>query len=341
MTVDPNHLTRDIAAIEKQYGKDIVHIGEQEDDYRDLARIPTGSIELDYAMGGGIPLNRISRLWGSYHSGKSFIAWNVIKNAQKMGMTCAYYNVENQYDERYVKKIGVNVESLIRVDDAIIERVGAQLETLLGSVHIHVIDSCSGAISLYEVNAKPEDMQIGLASRAWAKVFRRATNAFNEDNAIIIIDQARDTMGFGGGEHPPGGRFIEHASSLTAHFKRGGWLHKENDILVQKDGVKKKTLSGSAEPDGQEIQVRVTKNRCGPPYRTARVYYDFEGCRLDSSFEYVKAAKFFGIIQVTGSWMVLPDGTKLQGEAKLRQEIMTREYADIRKAVRKAMKQLA
>ena len=60
-----------------------------------IERISTGSLWLDYALGGGWPLNRVIELFGPFSSGKSLISLKTIVEAQKRGMQCAFIDVEN------------------------------------------------------------------------------------------------------------------------------------------------------------------------------------------------------------------------------------------------------
>jgi recombination protein RecA len=336
MPVDVSQLDSFIAAVEARYSGTVI-FGDAEPA---IERIPTGSLELDYITGGGIPIGRFSRFWGGYSSGKSFACWNVVREAQKLGMTCAYYNIEKQYDKKYVKKLGVDVDKLLVINGTTIEEIGTKLETFLGAVHLHVLDSCSSAVSIDMLNSAVEDWQMGLGPRAWGKVFLRALERFDQNqNVVIQVDQARDTFGYGGGEHPPGGRLMEHNSSMTLYFRRGGWLFRKDGILKSdKEAAPGKTLSGKAEADGFEINVRVAKSRVCRPLRQAHLHYAFDPVGYELGQEYARAAKFFKVVDTSGSWFTI-DGQKIQGEAKLRQIIMDRP--ELQKKIRQAVMQSA
>lgn len=314
--VNPAELDKALAVIRKTYGERSIHLGGA---HQPIDRISTGSLELDYATGGGIPIGRWTRFYGGFSSGKSLVCWNAIGNAQRMGMTCAYYNIEKQYDEGYVRSLGVDVDGLLLVEGTTIEEVGTKLEALLGVVHVHVLDSLSSAVSIDELNAKLEDWQMGLAARAWGKVFRRANERFDDnENVVIMVDQIRDSFGYGGGVQPPGGRFIEHMSSLTMYFRRGSWLFYDGNGVMVADGAHGSTLSGDTESDGVEYLARVEKSRVCQPLRTARFRYDYTKRRFDELYALVKAAKYFEVIEQKGSWWKTPDGESFQGEAKIR-----------------------
>lgn len=319
LPVDPTKLDEVLSKIAKKYERDSIHLGNQ---YAKYDRISTGSLELDYATGGGIPLGRVTRFYGDYSSGKSLKCWDTIRNAQQMGLTCAFYDIEQVYDEEYVKARGVDTSTLHIVRGTQIESIGERLESLLGVVHLHVLDSYSSTVSIDELDADIEQWHRALNARVWGKVWRRVMERFDQnENAIILVDQVRDVMGPMGGEKPPGGRIPGHIASLTVHFKRGKWLYKDSDGVLQESGTGAESLSGQKEPDGQMVLARVEKSKVCRPFLTASMKFDFHAGSFDHTFELVKSAKFFKLVQVNGSWMILPNGEKIQGDKKLRKYI--------------------
>lgn len=339
MPVNPEAFEEAAAAIRKRYGQSALSAANEAPI---VARIPTGSLELDYATGGGIPIGRFSRFYGGYSSGKSLACWNVIKSAQEMGMRCAYYDAEKQFDPSFVAKLGVDTKKLIIVEGSIIEDICLKMEALMGSVHLHVIDSASQCISIHEMQADLEKERMGGSARYWAAGLKRVSEeleATPDGNTVIIVDQVRDVFGVpGANPKPPGGRFIEHLSSMSLFFRRGSWLFRDPDDVLTDDSQKKATLSGLAEADGIETQIRVEKSRVCRPFRSARVRIDFRDMKYDLGFEMVKAGVFFGVIERNGAWYMTPDGEKVQGEKKLRQLVLDNKelQAAIDEAVRNA-----
>jgi len=314
LPVDPSRLDTLLAAVEKSYKGSL----KRGTDYSQVRRrVSTGSLELDYATGGGFPLGSVIRLWGGPSSGKSLIAWNVIRHAQEMGLGCVYYNIEKQYDPTYTKLLGVDIDKLIVKESQIIEEVGTTLETLLGGAHVHVLDSCTSAISMDELKASLSDWRPGIKARAWGKTLSRVMTQFDqEDNLVILIDQSRESFGYGG-EQAPGGRFMEHLSHLTIQVRRGKHLYMKGGVLLE-EGEGEDSLSGLKEADGFVSKSVVRKTKVGRPGRTAEMMYDYATCSFDQGYEYAKSSVFFGVVKKSGSWFTLPDDTKVQGETALR-----------------------
>ena len=304
-----------INKINKEYGKDKIKHG---DDFPEIERIKTGSLELDYITGGGIPIGRWTRFYGAAGSGKSKVCYKVIANAQERGMTCAYYNSEKQYTPEFAAAHGVNVKNLLIVEGTIIEDIGEIMESLMESIDLHVIDSCSSTVSRVELDdGLNEKEYMAIRPRKWAKQFSFVNERFDQSrNCVILIDQVRVAFGATGITTlaPPGGKFMEHVSSMSLLFKKSKWLYsREDGSLADTKSSTSPTLSGDLEPDGAEIQIRCEKSRVCRPFRSARIKLNLSTNEFDWIAEYVDAAKYFGMVKVKGGWY------KVEGmEASLR-----------------------
>jgi protein RecA len=321
MPIDPSSLDKALAAIRKEYGDGSIHTGTEKPP---LERIPFGSVQLDWATGGGFPLGRWGHFYGGYSSAKTLTCWNLIKSAQELGLTCAYYNLEKQYDEPWVAARGVDVEKLYVVEGTTIEGTGERLEALLGAINVHVIDSLASAVSVDELAGETTDWNPGIQARAWGKVLRRANERFDDsENAIIMINQTREMFGARGAESPTSGRFVEYMSSMSLHFKRSGWLFRDKNGFLHPDGSKTDSVTGDTEPSGIEFQVRVAKSRVGPPLRSARMRLDFDTGEYDELWALTRGAVYFGVVKQSGSWYTVPGLEKaVQGENGVRQALI-------------------
>lgn len=346
MVVDTANVNEVIRVVEKQYGKDIVHSGS---DFQRVAKIPFPSIELNIATGGGTPLGRISRYFGAWSSGKSLTSMLAIRQAQNIhilaqqflespndmvkrrgeqllkifpeGATCAYYNIEGTYDKEFASMLGVDTDKLIVVEGSRIEQVGSIVEAALGAIHIHVLDSLSAAVSVDELNSNLEDWHRAIKPRVWGKVLDHLQDKIdNTENAIILIDQVRNDMKTGA-EHAPGGNKLEHASSMTLHFRRGKWLYKRDGALKPEAQSNPNTLSGNPEADGFEILARVTKSKVGRPFRSARLQIDFDGLKFDTDHELSKIGEWLGVVKKAGKGWYEIEGEKIHGKPGIKKAL--------------------
>ena len=103
-----------LGQIEKQFGKgSIMKLGD-ESAKMNIESIPTGSIDLDIALGiGGIPKGRVVEIYGPESSGKTTVTLHMIAEAQKRGGVAAFIDAEHALDPAYAEKIGVNIDDLI------------------------------------------------------------------------------------------------------------------------------------------------------------------------------------------------------------------------------------
>jgi RecA/RadA recombinase len=358
--VDVSTLERDIAVIKKRRGDKAIINGNEEPA---VSRIPLESPALMRITSGGIPLGRVTRLWSGPSAGKSLLGWEIIRQAQLMGLMTCYWDIEKQYSREFTEMLGVDVDKMKREDAEIIEDIGTELQLLLGSIHVHVLDSCSEAKPAKIHERDLSDPQVvALKIRTWEAAWEYIMSALDkQDNAIISIDHAKSTFAPGapGGriaEKPLGGKEIEHHSSLSLQLQKDKWLYYDDDGFLQtEDKLKEKGILGIAgqrEADGQEVVVRVAKSRVCQPLRVARLRLDLTTYKFDHTFEYMCGAEYFdkygniahhaktpaiadsgGVKQ--GGWVTLPNGDKIQGQKNLRQRIS--EDKDLQNLIRKAM----
>jgi recombination protein RecA len=323
MAVRPADYDEIVAKINKKYEGDI----RRGNDYEHVARISTGSLSLDLAMGGGVPMGRWTRFYGGFHSTKTLTALSTIREAQNLGLMCAYYNVEKQYDAEFARdKIGLDPEQLTLVEGASIEEIGDKMEALMTVCHVHVIDSCSIAVSEDELNADIRDWRPGLTSRAWGKVFRRLNERFDQlENTVVMIDQMRTNFKTGS-EQAAGGRVFDFQSSMSVLFKKGNWLPRNKDGFLDDKATQNKNQDQMIEPAGYEVKCRVEKSRVCRPFRTAVMRLDLDELKFDRVWEMKKEALRTGVIRQGGAYFtyVPEDGPEVkigQGDKACREFI--------------------
>lgn len=343
--VNPEDGRELVAAIEKKYGEGTFHRGSES---KRVIRIPTGSFELDYATGGGIPMGRCSSFWGGFSSGKTLTMLNVMKNAQNIhvfgemmleskiegiraqgeqilemfpdGMSIVYYNIEMVWDKLFAQKIGVDTDKVFVVESSRIEEVGEMCEALLGAYHLHCIDSISEGVSLTELNGDVGDDFYAIKTRKWNSALDHIKDKMDlNENAVLFTRHVTTAIGGPGGskEKPKGGNQLDHTIGLQIQFKRGGWLFNRDGELKTDAPQSPETLSGKAEADGFEIIARVDKNRVGRPFRTAHMQVDFGNMAVDQNYELAKAAIFFKVVEKGGAWYTLPEGMEYNGKQKV------------------------
>ncbi|KAL2320710.1 hypothetical protein Fmac_029679 [Flemingia macrophylla] len=157
--------------------------------------ISTGSLKLDIALGvGGLPKGRIVEIYGREAAGKTTLALQLIKEAQKLGGYCAYLDVENALDFSLVESIGVNTENLLVSNPDCAENLLSMVDTLTksGAVDVIVIDSVAALVPKFELDQLGVSTKQDLQSRMMTQALRKIHYSLSHSHTLIVfINQIR------------------------------------------------------------------------------------------------------------------------------------------------------
>ena len=299
--------------IEKDFGKgSIMRLGEERID--NIQVIPTGSIALDYALGvGGYPRGRIVEIYGPESSGKTTLAIHAIAEAQKQGGIAAFIDAEHAFDRFYAANLGVNVDELLISQPDNGEQALDIADQLIRSaaVDIIVIDSVAALTPKAEIEGDMGDNKVGLQARLMSQALRKLTATINKTNTTcIFINQLREKIGvmFGNPETTTGGNALKFYASVRLDIRKSQSI-KDGDTVI-----------------GNEVKVKVVKNKVAPPFRRAEfeIMYGEGICRVG---EVVDLATDFKIIEKSGSWYSY-NGSKL-GQGKEATKTVLRDNPEL------------
>ncbi|MEM6997146.1 MAG: recombinase RecA, partial [Myxococcota bacterium] len=271
-----------VSTIVDRFGKGaIMALGGDAGERPHFEAIPTGSINLDRALGiGGIPKGRIVEIYGPESSGKTTLTLHVIAEAQKQGLVCAFIDAEHALDVGYARALGVDVEHLLISQPDHGEQALEIVDTLArsGTVGLIVVDSVAALIPKAELEGDMGDQHLGLQARLMSQAMRKVAGvSFQTGTTVVFINQLRHKIGvtFGSPETTTGGNALKYFASVRLDIRRISTV-RDGDTAV-----------------ANRTRVKVVKNKCSPPFTQAEFDISF-GRGIDREAEVLDGALALG-----------------------------------------------
>ena len=321
--LSPEELKREalqtaITTIERKFGQGAV-MRLNDAAHQTIPAIPTGSIGLDLALGiGGIPIGRVTEIFGPESSGKTTLALHIIAEAQKRGGVAAFIDAEHALDVNYARRLGVKTEELLISQPDYGEQALEIADLLVrsGGVDVVIVDSVAALIPQAELEGSMGDTQVGSQARLMSHAMRKLTGTIHKSRtALIFINQIRmkiGVMGYGNPETTTGGNALKFYSSVRLDIRK-----------IQ-------TLKDKEEVYGNRVRVKVVKNKVAPPFREA-VFDILYGQGISREGELLDLGVEHGIVDKSGAWYAF--GSERLGQGRENVRAFLQENKDLARSI--------
>lgn len=280
----------------------------------------TPSFGLNRALNGGLPYGRQVLIWGSKSSAKSSLCLQMIALAQQEGKVCAWIDAEMSYDKGWAEKLGVDTSSLI-VSQArtINEMVDVGVNLMEAGVDLIVVDSITSLLpAIYfekdsdELKQLENTKQIGAESRDFSNAWKMLNYSNNKvkPTLLVLISQSRNNISaMYTSQQPTGGQATKFYSSTVIKLFSS---ESDNQAIKGKISVGDKLIE---EKIGRKVRWELQFSKTSPAFQSGEYDFYFRGNNvgIDTIGDLVDTAELMGIVERTGAWYLLPDGSKVQG----------------------------
>jgi recombination protein RecA len=315
-----------LSQIERAFGKgSIMRLGKGQKPV-EIETVSTGSLGLDIALGvGGLPRGRVIEIYGPESSGKTTLALHTVAEAQKSGGVCAFIDAEHALDPVYARKLGVNLDDLLISQPDTGEQALEICDTLVrsGAIDVLVVDSVAALTPRAEIEGEMGDVQPGMQARLMSQALRKLTASISRSKCMVIfINQIRMKIGvmYGSPETTTGGNALKFYASVRLDIRRVSTI-KERDEAI-----------------GNQVRVKVVKNKVAPPFKQVEFDIMF-GEGVSKVGELIDLGVKAGIVEKSGAWFS-HDSQRL-GQGRENAKGFLRDNPDIARRIETAIRQNA
>ena len=184
-----------------------------------------------------------------------------------------------------------------------------------------VIDSVAALTPRAEIEGEMGDVQPGLQARLMSQALRKLTASISRSNCMVIfINQIRMKIGvmYGSPETTTGGNALKFYASVRLDIRRISTL-KERDEAI-----------------GNQVRVKVVKNKVAPPFKQVEFDIMF-GEGISKVGELVDLGVKAGIVEKSGAWFSF-DSQRL-GQGRENAKTFLKDNPDMAARIEAAIRQ--
>lgn len=271
-------INRLLAVSTKKFGKGaVVRLGDPGAYEEVKVVIPTGFPSLDRVFGvGGLPLGKLTQIFGKPSSGKTTLAKHLAMRAQMVGVLPSIKDTEKSGVLEYDVGLGVDPGHALAAQPSTMEDVFNQIlsevETAKGKDRLlEIWDSIAATPLKEELEGGVEDSSpIGLRARFLSRHLKKLIDALDEKVGLLFVNQVRQKIGaapYQQQDFAPGGYALDHYCHVTLRTTHIGYIKGSGD-------------GPGVDPIGMKFRVKAVKSKIAPPNREAELHLYFTPPRL-------------------------------------------------------------
>lgn len=267
--------------------------------------VPTGCLPLDIIMGGGIPVGRLTEIYGDTSTGKSLLAAHLLAETQALGGVAVLLDSETATSVEIMEAVGVNPDECLystpstdeEVYDDMLQAIKAKEEVAPKSLMTIVWDSVAATSSDAEVEKIKKEGLSGVTMATHARLISTMCRVVprmvaQERIALVFVNQTRENIGvlFGDKMSTFGGRAIGYFSSVRLEMAKAKTLTDDDD-----------------NPRGIDVRCWVAKSKISVPFGQCRfpILFGVGIDKVGAVFNWIRDRK---LAEVKGSWYNLDIG---------------------------------
>lgn len=251
---------------------------------RERFYIPFSLPSLNRLIGNkdGLMSGRILELVGSESTGKSTLALDLIKNAQRLEKRCLYVDIERTFHAPYAQACGVNIDTLQVAYPDTAENTLTLVERCAAAYDLIILDSIPTLLPKDELEKDYNDSaKMAAAAGLLTRFFKRVIPLFDTHNVLFVsVNQYRANISTMArvDKKPYGPHQLRHALTWRIELARG--VREENRV---------------------PIIAKCTKNKLGPEQQVCE-YSLVYGEGLDVARDILNLAIEYELIKKAGAW---------------------------------------
>jgi len=258
-------------------------INQDVSDWLDTGYLPFNYIVSGKYMGGGLPVGRITEIFGAESSGKTLLATMAMIATQKKGGIAVFLDYEHAFSISRAKQLGLladkdkwiykqpeTAEDGFKIIEVIANAIRGEDSKKYITV---VIDSVASMVTKEELEADYDEgnMRTRLSLPAvLSSSLKKVAGLVNKTNVtLIFLNQVRDNPGvmFGEKEVTGGGRALKFYASVRIKLSKVGKINDNDGGII-----------------GEKVVAQVVKNKVFEPFKSCGYISNFkDGIDLELS----------------------------------------------------------